>query len=238
MNSMTTSSTFLSDQAEFASYRSSMYRSAASAFALEPTTEQLFALVGAAIDAGQGGFVRDSEGQLLTHMRGYEGADFESLRMKVATEYAELFVGPRPPLAPLYESVYVGMPRRLNTEVTMQVRRCYEEAGFKVVKRNRIPNDHLSFELEFMAELCDREAAALEDFESASDANMAIATEERIEKERSRQLSFLEDHLGAWIDAFCSRLSEAWCADYYDAWARFVQMFVKEDCAYVAYFLV
>ena len=209
--------------AETARYRESMYRSAAAAFTQEPSEEQLGQLVDVALAAGEGGYVRESERQLLSHLRQYEGADFAVLRTQVATEYAELFVGPRAPLAPLYESVYVGPLHRLNTDVTMQVRRFYERMGLEVVKRNTVPNDHMGLELEFMAALCAREAQAW----GSGDVDEAQML-------RDEEAAFLKEHLGMWTDAFAARVSEAYCADYYDAWTRFVQTFVAEEQEYLA----
>jgi DMSO reductase family type II enzyme chaperone len=211
------------EYADFALYRSQMYAAASAAFTTEPTCEELQALVEAACASDGSDCLRDCELNLFEHLQTYRDEDPSELRTRVATEYAELFVGPRPPLAPLYESVYVGAVKRLNTDVTMQVRRFYENHGLTAVNRNRVPNDHIGFELEFMARLCALEAeAAMRDDHAECD------------RLRHVQLEFLALHLSAWVDLFASRLSQAWCADYYDAWARFVQSFIKEDDAYLS----
>lgn len=202
---------------EMALYRAQLYAAAAEAFANEPDVPTLQALVAVSADGqGQPGAYA-SEGRLLEYLGSLDDSDYEGLRKRIATEYAELFVGPRPPLAPLYESVYVGAVRRLNTDVTMQVRKFYDQCGLVAVKRNTVPNDHIGLELEFMSQLCTREAEAPEEAEAL----------------RATELEFLNVHLGSWVDAFASRVSAAYCADYYDAWARFVQAFVAEDRAYL-----
>ena len=208
---------------DFSCYRAQLYATASAAFTMEPTSTQLEALVETACASDGSDCLRDCERQLFEHLRTYHNANFEELRTKVATEYAELFVGPRPPLAPLYESVYIGPVKRLNTDVTMQVRKFYERNGFAAVKRNSIPNDHIGLELEFMAHLCEREAAA---WKSGDKAKASVI--------RHLQLQFLSMHLSSWIDLFAARLSQAWCAEYYEAWCRFAQSFVKEDDAYLS----
>lgn len=203
---------------DFARYKAQTYAAASEAFMNEPDAPMLASLAAAAQDAcGQPGLLACEE-ELYAYLSGLAKSDFDELRTRVATEYAELFVGPRAPLAPPYESVYVGAVRRLNTDVTMQVRRFYEQCGMEVVRRNTVPNDHVGLELEFMAALCAREADARE----AGDTALAQSL-------RDTQCDFLEVHLGSWIDVFAARVSEAYCADYYDAWARFTQSFVAWD---------
>ena len=209
-------------QAAYARYRSQLYAAASEAFTTEPSALKLEALAKAAQSAQAGESSRASEQLLLEYLGKLDGTDFDALRTRVATEYAELFVGPRAPLAPLYESVYVGAVHRLNTNVTMQVRRFYEQCGMRVVKRDTVPNDHIGLELEFMAQLTAREADALESGDAGEASRLC-----------STQLDFLQNHLGAWVDAFASRVSGAYCADYYDAWGRFVQSFVSEQQAYL-----
>lgn len=207
------------ERAERARWRAGLYRSASAAFLSEPTDDELRALVEAASAAlaEPGAWVLACEHDLLVDLAGYDAAD-EQLGTRVRTEYAELFVGPRPPLAPLYESLYVGSPRRMCTDVTRRVRDAYVRCGLQAEARDRVPDDHIGFELAFMAQLCDREADA--------------ASEGRFEDEDSsarQQGCFLVEHLGAWIGLLRARVEAAECGDYYRAWARFAESFVLED---------
>lgn len=211
------------EAASIAWYRAQTYAAASDVFTSEPDAPQLEALVATAASPDAQNAILPCECCLYAYLQSLQTDNYEQLRSEIATEYAELFVGPRPPLAPLYESVYRGSLHRLNTEITMQVRRMYEQNNLEVVKRNTIPNDHLGLELEFMATLCVREAEALENGNSEECARLRIVQQE-----------FLNDHLGAWIDLFASRVSAAYCANYYDAWARFTQSFVEHDKAYMA----
>lgn len=208
--------------ADFAEYRARIYRLASSVFMDDITEEALAGQIAAACGADGHGSVRPCEEVLFSYLRGFEGADIPTLRTSVATEYAELFVGPRAPLAPYYESIYLGANPRLFADVTMRVRAAYKEQGFEVDKRNHVPDDHLGYELAFMGALCAREAAA----HVAGDADAVRASQ-------VAQSNFLAIHLGVWAGFFASRVAAAWCADYYGAWSRFVEAFVADDMAFL-----
>ena len=160
----------------------------------------------------------ECERALLEHLAAYGSLDGAGFGTVVRTEYAELFVGPRPPLAPLYESLYAGFPRRLCTETTRLVRRAYEESGLEVRKRNHVPDDHLGYELEFLACLCEDEARAVEQGDHEGERASIAA-----------QHAFLSEHLTTWIELFCARVEAASCSDFYRAWARFAASFVLID---------
>ena len=128
----------------------------------EPSAGYLRDLAAMAQDSSPEDAVLDCEAALLSHLAGYAGADFDDLRTKVATEYAELFVGPRHPLAGCYGSLYIGFPNRMFTESTRKVRKFYRAFGRMSDSPNRVPDDHIAYELEFMSYLCEQEASALE----------------------------------------------------------------------------
>ena len=208
---------------EIARYRSGMYSLAAHVFAQEPSAEQLINMIDAAICANPDATTYHYEARLLDYLRSLQTYDPDDLRTRIAERYAELFIGPRPPLAPLYESMYIGYPQRLNTDVTAKVREFYECNGMTVLRRNRIPDDHLAFELEFMTYLCNAEASASEN----NDVDAAMAA-------KHTQIAFLHKHLGQWARLFAERVRASELADdespaYYSAWADFVCGLVDED---------
>lgn len=211
-------------QAEgFARYRADIYRLASSVFMYDVTEQGLQAQIETARNVDEGSCVRACEAELFAHLRGYDGCDLSELRTKVATEYAELFVGPRKPLAPYYESIYLGANPRLFADVTMRVREAYREQGFAVDRISHVPDDHIAYELAFMGELCEREAEA----HAAKDRSSAIECQ-------VVQCNFLAIHLGVWAGLFADRVNAAPVADYYAAWSRFVERFVADDQAFLA----
>ena len=215
------------ERADYARWRSALYGLASRAFLQEPTDEELAEMATAARQAladDCGNATGDAAGRwnlscekaLLIHLAALNDTE-EDLGTRIRSEYAELFIGPRPPLAPLYESMYVGHPRRLLTVVTQQVRDAYERSGLTPAKRNRVPDDHIGYELEFMARLCEHEANAAE----AGDA-------EEEWRWHGAQQRFLADHLARWVEPFCERVEEA-PGTYYRGWAVFARDFAIED---------
>ena len=207
-------------QADETRYRQAIYRNLSALFLDAPSAETLDELIQAACAVVEEDARRASEADFYAYLRKLAGRDLEELRVQVASEYAELFVGPRPPLAPLYESVYLGSPNRLFTEQTMSVRRFYERCGLAVVKDGKVPDDHVAYELELMATLVSREADAIEAGRPA-----VVLELQRLQRE------FLVVHLGGWLGLFAARVAEAPCAGFYGALARFARDFVTEDDA-------
>ncbi|MBQ6491508.1 MAG: molecular chaperone TorD family protein [Atopobiaceae bacterium] len=208
--------------AEAAAYRSAIYRLVSRAFMEEPSADYLRELAAMAQESGPEDAVLDCEAALLAHLAGYAGADFDDLRTKVATEYAELFVGPRHPLAGCYGSLYIGFPNRMFTESTRKVRKFYRAFGRMSDSPNRVPDDHIAYELEFMSYLCEQEASALERGADSEAAGM-----------RAAQQTFAATYLASWTHPFADAVARAWCADYYAAWADFARDFVDADLAYL-----
>ena len=210
------------ERADLTRYRAGLYRLASSVFLRELSDDELDNLIRTAREAlaSEAGWVLACERELLEKVAQYDERAEDGLGTRIRTEYAELFVGPRPPLAPLYESLYRGQPRRLYTDVTRGVRDAYERAGLTVERRNKIPDDHVGYELGFMARLCEQQACALD--EGAFDAAAACA---------GVQQEFLSEQLAQWMPLFSERVGQAECSDFYRAWAQFVAAFVAEDAA-------
>ena len=212
------------EERAIASYRMGIYRIISKAFLYEPTSDELRELVCLA-KAGVGCSCRESEQEFLSAFASFETNDYDALRTQVASEYAELFVGPRPPLAPLYGSVYLDLHERLFTDTTMKVRARYETCGLQAKQRNHVPEDHIGLELEFLAWLCEEEIAALKDDNSA--LVKLILDEQR---------SFLSAFVAGWLHTFAIKIEDSQCSDYYTMWSRFADGFVREDMSYLETF--
>jgi TorA maturation chaperone TorD len=90
----------------------------------------------------------------------------------------------------------------------------------EVAAKNRIPDDHLGFELGFMACLCDK----------AQDAASAGSGQKEERLLRSAQQEFLHEHLARWTGDFANKVRAADTCGYYAAWADFAASHVEEDC--------
>jgi TorA maturation chaperone TorD/Pyruvate/2-oxoacid:ferredoxin oxidoreductase delta subunit len=133
-------------------------------------------------------------------------------------EYTRLFVGPGPPVAHPYESVY--REGRTMGRTTLDVRRQLVEEGLGPEDR-RLP-DHIGIELAFMAHLADREALAWD----TGDLDTGRAYVQR-------QGAFLRDHLLAWLPQFLRRLLAGRPHAHYAGLARHAESFVTGDVARV-----
>jgi TorA maturation chaperone TorD/Pyruvate/2-oxoacid:ferredoxin oxidoreductase delta subunit len=133
-------------------------------------------------------------------------------------EYTRLFVGPGPPVAHPYESVY--REGRTMGRSTLDVRRQLVEEG--VAPEGRTLPDHIGIELAFMAHLADREALAWETRDL--DTGRAYV---------DRQVAFLRDHLLAWLPQFCRRLLAGRPHAHYASLARYAESFVMGDVSRV-----
>ena len=95
----------------------------------------------------------------------------ESSLTDLAVEYARIFLGAglgRGEGAYPYESVYTSPDRLVMQEARDQVLKIYREEGLDRAEEFSEPEDHIAFELEFMAYLCQKTAEALKDGERGS----------------------------------------------------------------------
>jgi len=133
-------------------------------------------------------------------------------------EYTRLFVGPGPPVAHPYESVY--REGRTMGRTTLDVRRQLVEEG--LAPEGRTLPDHIGIELAFMAHLAGREALAWE-----------MGNVDAAQTYLQRQEAFLRDHLLAWLPQFCRRLLAGRPHAHYAGLARYAESFVIGDVSRV-----
>jgi TorA maturation chaperone TorD len=145
--------------------------------------------------------------------------DLEVLTLKLAQEHTRLFCGiseeygPPPP----YESLW--REGRLMGETTVQVAKCYVEAGYQPDGRFA-PLDHLVEELRFMAALCNAEHEA----RTTGDAELVAQL-------RDKQQRFLAEHLGAWIGDYSRKIAEQSTEALYRSLAQVAATVVSQDAA-------
>lgn len=115
-------------------------------------------------------------------------------------EFNRLFVGPTPPIAPPYESVYLSEEHLLMQEQTIQVRRIYQSENLMTNAQGMIPDDFIGTELEFAAYLLTR---AIEAFSAGKDAEGA--------KYLSVYQMFMQEHPRRWLPEFAATVSQNTC---------------------------
>jgi putative dimethyl sulfoxide reductase chaperone len=110
-------------------------------------------------------------------------------------EYFRLFHGIEKMLVPPYESVYLSREHLLFEKETLQVREFYSTYGLRIDKLNIIPDDHIGYQLLFIAYLVKLTVEAIQ-----------TDKEKDFEKIKSDTLSFLSDHPLKWVDSFTELL--------------------------------
>ena len=157
-----------------------------------------------------GEFARDVEAN-------YE-KDKSGFLVRLAIEYAALFlnVGKKP--VHLFESVFLGKDHLLYEEPYFDVVRIYKIYGFKKRGSFKEPDDHVAIELEFMAHLCDFAVKSIDDKRADYAAGYLGNQEE-----------FLEDHLGKWASLLGDKLKASTKNDFYLSLAYLLKGFVSSD---------
>lgn len=118
-------------------------------------------------------------------------------------EYLRLFHGTDKMLVPPYESVYLSNEHLLFEKETVEVRNFYARYGLRIDKMNIIPDDHIGYQLLFIAWLLKK---ALD----ASGQNQPNIFQNILRDIRD----FLESHLLKWSESF-NDLLHRHAASYY-----------------------
>lgn len=103
----------------------------------------------------------------------------------VEFSFNKLFVGPQPPLASPFASIYLDSEPYVMGPSTMEVRNIYRLLGLQSPLEGSFPDDHVSLELDALL---------------AMDASLACAGRPELASVRNY---FLEQHMLAWIPEFC-----------------------------------
>lgn len=130
--------------------------------------------------------------------------DTEELRKELAAEYNRLFLNMGPhPVYP-YESTYTSPEGLLMQDSRDQVVALYRADGLELSSDVHLPEDHISFEFEYMVHLCDRTIQSLEG-----------GDEQAAQEFISKQKSFIADHLAVWIPEFSDLVSSRAQTSFY-----------------------
>ena len=202
--------------------RSRMYAALALAFRKpelaseegEHSLTQTLQQVAACLGVGALGEIAD---ELARSLEAPEEPDFPEetqFLQALEVEYNRLFVGPGRPEAPPYESVYRDPRGQVLGAATQDVVQKYAEAGLAPEPDHHDLPDHVATELGFMAYLALRESGSW-------------GTDVSTWSERAR--TFLQEHLAAWLPAFCVRVLNESRHPFYVALARLTGTVVSLD---------
>ena len=149
-----------------------------------------------------------------------------NVRQDLAVEYARIFLGAgvsEEQLAVPFESVFTSPEGIMMQDSRDDVVRVFRSQGMAVDKDLNVPEDHISFELDFLAFMAERTAAALDaqDGSATKDpADPATATNQadavnQVADLISVQVSFIENHLLNWIDPLMERVEACALSPFY-----------------------
>lgn len=165
--------------------------------------------------------MREGFADMAAYLRRRDGGT----RQQLASDFAGAILGAgsyEERRATPYESVFTSEGGLLMQEARDDVYRLFCEAHLAVDEDLRTPEDHLSFEFEFMAAQADRAAQAL----AEGDARSAL---EALEAQRA----FHRAHLLNWIDAYCDCLDSCARTRFYRGVSKATRGFVRGDEALI-----
>lgn len=122
----------------------------------------------------------------------------EKERTIMGYEFNRLFIGPKPPAAPPYESVYLSSQRLVMQEQTLAVRKMYLAENLQAVNQWNMPDDFIAAELEFAGYLLTR---AVEEWNGENVVRGQYYSE--------FYTKFWAEHLGLWLGAFTETIRQA-----------------------------
>lgn len=194
--------------------RAEFARFLASLFLYELTDEQVESLAHMNFER-DGSKVAEGYAQIVEYLRHRNRAT----RQELAVDYAHTFLGAGTydhVLAPPYESVFTSKQRLL-----MQVARdgalaYYRSEELDLPADNTTPEDHLGFELQFVATMIER-----------ADEALVAGDEERFRELVAKQRSFLKYHQENWLPAFCDAIDQYTKTDFYKGVANLVRGYLE-----------
>lgn len=199
--------------------RAGFYRVLAHYYFKELTDEEIDRLAGQDFAGMDGGDALVAEG--FADMRAYLRKRNTGTRQALAVDYAHTFLAAgnyESFAATPYESVFTSELGLLMQEARDEVFKLYCEEHVQPDESLHTPEDHVSFEFEFMACLIERTNDALRsrDWERA----LAYARKAR---------SFRHDHLANWMDDLCDAVMDVAETRFYRGLSKVTRGFVRMD---------
>lgn len=132
-------------------------------------------------------------------------------------EFLRLFHGTGNMLVPPYESVYLSQDHLMFEKETQQIRKWYSSYGLKIDKLNIIPDDHIGYQLLFIAYLF---KLALDAFQSNNTKSFTKIIE--------NSSDFFAKHLLKWVEQFLLQLDKHADSFYFRGNGLILGFLIKE----------
>ncbi|MCD8199622.1 MAG: molecular chaperone TorD family protein [Coriobacteriaceae bacterium] len=136
-------------------------------------------------------------------------------RQQLAVDYARVFLGAgsyEKLKAPPYESVFTSEVQLLMQEARDDAVKWYRRYGLALPEDNTTPEDHVSFEMQFMALLIERSLECLKAGDEDGFKELACA-----------QRDFFDEHLANWLPRFADAIDQFCKTDFYHGIAALVR---------------
>ena len=196
--------------------RAGFYRFLAGVFLWEPTSEQIETMAATAFPTGD-----DAFGRGYALIAEYLHHRDTGTRQQIAVDYAHTFLGAGnydKLMAPPYESVYTSEEHLLMQDARDGALSFYRSEGLDLPEENTTPEDHIGFEMQFMAKLVERACQSLEAGDESEFARLV-----RVQRE------FYAQHLANWLPAFIADIERHCKTDYYRGMAQLARAFLAEE---------
>lgn len=154
---------------------------------------------------------------LRGYLEGLTSRDMEEVRLELAAEYADLFLGIKQKPSHPSESAYMSHGLVMQ-KARDDVLKAYQDAGVDKAQEYTEPEDHIAVELQFMAYLCQRTIEALE-------KNKKHEAKECLRMQKD----FHHNHLASWVPKFTKDILESAELDFYKGIANITDGFIKMD---------
>lgn len=139
-------------------------------------------------------------------------------RQELAVDYAHVFLGAgeyEKRMAPPYESVYTSEEHLLMQDARDGVLVHYRAEDLDLPSENTTPEDHISFEFQFMGKLIERADHALQGGDNARYRDLC-----------AKQQAFFREHLENWVGEFCNDVEHLSGTDFYQGVAQITRGFI------------
>jgi len=142
---------------------------------------------------------------------------------ELAADYASLFLGIGNHPAHPYESVYLSREKIAMREPWCEVMNIYCQEGLAKKDSVKEPEDHIAYELEFMAHICQKVVEQVERSDN-----------KEVTRLLKTQKDFLENHLLLWLPTFCDDVvNGSRKLEFYKLIAVILERFIFLDSQYL-----